>query len=175
MKIGVVAILLFFLSGCSANWHLNRALEKDPTILVQNADTTVIEKIEYRPVNIFVTDTIEIKVYSDTIRFDTITEFVGYDLQPIYMYSRDSIARAKIWIEKGRLFANVWAVVDTSISWSDSISIMQKQITIEREIRRKTEVELKTKTTFLQKMKILGILVGILILLISVITIFKRR
>lgn len=36
-------ILLFLLSSCSASWHYNRAIEKDPSI-VKN-DTTIVEKI----------------------------------------------------------------------------------------------------------------------------------
>lgn len=36
-------ILLLLLSSCSASWHYNRAIEKDPSI-VRN-DTTVVEKI----------------------------------------------------------------------------------------------------------------------------------
>jgi hypothetical protein len=58
------------LSGCSANWHLRKAISKDPTILTQGV---VIERV---------TDTIEVLVPElrvDTLHawsIDTVTSYV---------------------------------------------------------------------------------------------------
>lgn len=76
----VVAILL--LTSCSANWHLNRAIKKDPsllkggdTVLVHDTQVVTKEKVLY---DSFVTteyDTVTIEdsfVYTQVIRKDNI-------------------------------------------------------------------------------------------------------
>ena len=75
-----VAILLF--ASCSANWHLNRAIKKDPsllkggdTVLVHDTVITTKEKVLY---DSFVTteyDTVTIEdsfVYTQVIRKDNV-------------------------------------------------------------------------------------------------------
>ena len=65
MKVWIYLLILISLVGCSAEWHLNKALKKDPTIL----DTG-----EY-----FVVDTIHVReavLISDTFvstKYDTLT------------------------------------------------------------------------------------------------------
>lgn len=78
---------MLVVSGCSANWHLQRAIAKNPTIvdsaLVVKFDTTVItQSVEYR--DTFVTKSIDTIVinngksttkiirHHDTIRVDQI-------------------------------------------------------------------------------------------------------
>jgi hypothetical protein len=63
-------ILVVFLSGCSANWHLKKAIAKDPSILTEGV---VIERV---------TDTITVvtpELQVDTIHewsVDTVTTYV---------------------------------------------------------------------------------------------------
>ena len=76
----VIAILL--LASCSANWHLNRAIKKDPSLL-KSRDTvlvhdTVITTKEYTLTDSFFTtcyDTVTIEdsfVYTQVIRKDNL-------------------------------------------------------------------------------------------------------
>ena len=86
MRISFIAIILL-LTGCSANWHMKRAIAKNPSIvdssLVVKFDTTIItESVEYR--DTFVTKSIDTIVinngksttkiirHHDTIRVDQI-------------------------------------------------------------------------------------------------------
>lgn len=86
MRISFIAILIL-LTGCSANWHMKRAIAKNPSIvdssLVVKFDTTIItESVEYR--DTFVTKSIDTIVinngksttkiirHQDTIRVDQI-------------------------------------------------------------------------------------------------------
>ena len=86
MRISFIAILLL-LTGCSANWHMKRAIAKNPSIvdtsLVIKFDTTIItESVEYR--DTFVTKSIDTIIinngksttkiirHHDTIRVDQI-------------------------------------------------------------------------------------------------------
>lgn len=86
MRISFIAILLL-LTGCSANWHMKRAIAKNPSIvdtsLVIKFDTTIItESVEYR--DTFVTKLIDTIIinngksttkiirHHDTIRVDQI-------------------------------------------------------------------------------------------------------
>jgi len=174
MKIIKIVILLFFLSGCSASWHISRALEKDPEILVQAADTSTVEKIVYRPVKVFVTDTIKVSVKSDTIIFDTLTKFEKLNIKPLFLVSNDSIAHAKIWAVNGVLHAEIWARLDTVIQWQDSILYLQKEINRITEINRKTKVEITEKINFFDKVKILGTIILSIIMIFFLLFIIKQ-
>lgn len=39
----LIAIILFLLGSCSASWHANRALKKDPSIKTEFSDTNVVQ------------------------------------------------------------------------------------------------------------------------------------
>lgn len=86
MRISFIALMLV-VSGCSANWHMKRAIAKNPSIvdtsLVIKFDTTIItESVEYR--DTFVTKSIDTIIinngksttkiirHHDTIRVDQI-------------------------------------------------------------------------------------------------------
>ena len=60
-RLSTAFALVILLSGCSANWHLKRAISKDPTILTQGV---VIERV---------VDTIE--VITPELRVDTLHRF----------------------------------------------------------------------------------------------------
>jgi hypothetical protein len=61
MKYLIITVLL---CGCSAQWHLKKALKKDPSIITTTLDTIVVSE----PVNIIDTFTLS-KI--DTFTFDT--------------------------------------------------------------------------------------------------------
>jgi hypothetical protein len=132
---------------------LRRALELDSTILIQKADTTEVETIEYRPISILIKDTIQFSFISDTAYMDTLLTTEKINIAPFTIYSQDSIARARIWVNDGRIFANVWAVVDTAIQCQDSVEYLQKEITREREIRRQTKVEIMEMESTLKRIQ----------------------
>lgn len=80
-------ILILLLSGCSAQWHLKKALKKDPSIITTTLDTVVISKpISLRDtftlskVDTFIIDTggvrTEIYRYYDTFK---INQFIKGD------------------------------------------------------------------------------------------------
>ena len=63
MKCGAGLIIIALLSSCSATWHLNRAIKKDPTIMV--GDTMVVMDTVVLP-PVAITDTAITKQH-DTI------------------------------------------------------------------------------------------------------------
>jgi hypothetical protein len=60
-RLSTAFAIVILLTGCSANWHLKRAISKDPTILTQGV---VIDRV---------TDTIE--VITPELRVDTLHRF----------------------------------------------------------------------------------------------------
>jgi len=63
MKCGAGLIIIALLSSCSATWHLNQAIKKDPTIMV--GDTLVVRDTVVTP-PVAITDTVTTKQH-DTI------------------------------------------------------------------------------------------------------------
>lgn len=93
MKIWAWAMLALLLTGCSADWHLRKALKKDPSLLTTKTitvmDTVVTEPIVVRDTTILKQrDTIEI--VKDRFRlkivrsFDTLMIDGGCDADTIY-------------------------------------------------------------------------------------------
>jgi hypothetical protein len=93
MKIWAGAMLALLLTGCSADWHLRKALKKDPSLLTTKTitvmDTVVTEPIVVRDTTILrQRDTIEI--VKDRFRlkivrsFDTLMIDGGCDADTIY-------------------------------------------------------------------------------------------
>lgn len=89
----IFLLLILMLSGCSAEWHLTRAIKKDPTILTQKEvivrDTIVTKPVVVKDtVTLSKTDTIEI--VKDRFRvkivrsYDTLIIDGGCDADTIY-------------------------------------------------------------------------------------------
>lgn len=122
-RVSITAITLFLLlslSGCSANWHLRKAIAKDPTILqpkeILLIDTVVVsEGIRVDTLAYFSTDTItlekerlrvQIKRIYDTLRIsaecklDTIRIIDRVELPPRikYVEKEDKWTRMLLWI-----------------------------------------------------------------------------
>lgn len=70
MRALTLLVILISLVGCSAEWHLNRALKKDPTIVdtgsIYILDTLVIRK-EVSTVDTFITEKYDTLVMWDSI------------------------------------------------------------------------------------------------------------
>lgn len=67
--LALIAFIFITLSGCSASWHIKRAISKDPSIL--KADTiTIKDTVEVYILEIQVKDSVIIK--HDTLRVDSI-------------------------------------------------------------------------------------------------------
>ena len=122
-RVSITAITLFLLlslSGCSANWHLRKAIAKDPTILqpkeILLIDTVVVsEGIRVDTLAYFYTDTftiekerlrVQIKRIYDTLRIsaecksDTIRIIDRVELPPRikYVEKEDKWTRMLLWI-----------------------------------------------------------------------------
>jgi len=63
MRCGAGLIIIALLSSCSATWHLNRAIKKDPSIMAK--DTLVVKDTVVLP-PVAITDTVTTKLH-DTI------------------------------------------------------------------------------------------------------------
>ena len=81
-------ILIVLLSSCSSQWHLRKAIAKDPTILTQGV---VVETV---------TDTIRVEVSSDSLRGVTdISDFLqSLDTVQEFEFKENGI-RAKVTID----------------------------------------------------------------------------
>ena len=68
----IIVILGFILSGCSANWHIKKAIQKDPDILSKKIS------IEY----------IKEKIPIDTVFHIPLYEFLKLDTIPRIIYEK---------------------------------------------------------------------------------------
>lgn len=127
------AALMFF-SSCSAQWHLQRAIEKDPSII--KSKTIVLKETHKRDTLIFFHKSILLPIPKDTARIDTvITKDTTLNIKPIV--KKQGIVTLKVSVKNGRLQA--FATVDSTIIYNlrDSIrlknALVDRQITINKE------------------------------------------
>jgi hypothetical protein len=73
-RIKLAILVTILLSSCSAQWHLRRALKKDPTIITTKLDSIIVQK------DILVTDTFRLS------KIDTFTMDTGGVITNIYKY-----------------------------------------------------------------------------------------
>ena len=111
-----VIILFFVMTGCSAQWHVKRAVLKDPSILdykevrldtvivtkpVQMTDTftlreydTIVNRvngIEYKIIRRVDTFNLDIKCPPDTVRIEVVKNVPQIKYQPLSWYNRPGI------------------------------------------------------------------------------------
>lgn len=85
-RLSTAFLTIVLLSGCSANWHLKRAIAKDPSILtaevIQDTITLVTPELRVDTVHRFSSDTLTTVVDRVTIRtkVDTINRTVYVDV-----------------------------------------------------------------------------------------------
>jgi hypothetical protein len=170
MKTIVIILALIIFGGCSAQWHLNKALKKDPEIINTEADTLTNLSIRYVDTTITINREIPVKIVSDTVYLDSIViPDVKASFDTIKVVSSDSIARANISMHNGRLNVEIWAVLDTLIPYRDSLTLKNKIIYEQKEVIRKSKAEIRKKDTALDYIKwtLFGI-IGLIVLIIII-------
>ena len=101
-------LLLIFIFGCSDQWYLRKALEKNPNILDTKYDSTRKISVDYSDTVYHFSKDVNISYKSDTVYFrDTISE-LGNDT--IKITSRDSTANAKAYYDKFSIQADFFEV-----------------------------------------------------------------
>jgi len=131
-KLGAVVILLTQ-SGCSASWHLKRAIAKDPSIMrdtIVRVDTTIVTN-ERRVVDtLVITDTIVREIESngarvrlqrihDTIHVDVVcppdTIRVTAEIPIERIIYKEAPAEKGVWFQIKAVMALLFAIVVASI------------------------------------------------------------
>ncbi len=172
-----ILILIVLMSGCSASWHLERALQKDDSILDVKADTTQIDSIEYKDTTISVTDTVTVKLKSDTAFLDTVVydtiEQKKCRFGKITAHSDDGIAHATVYHD-GSLKLKAYATLDTVHVLQDSIDYLRKRYINQIIINKATKATIN-KRSFSDYIKTIAvkIAIGFIVLITLYLTIKK--
>jgi len=162
-------LAVLILTSCSAGNLAMRALKKDPTIFDIKADTIETVKIEYRPVKVFIHDTIQVNFTSDTAYIDTLIILNTININPITIVSNDGIAHAQIRIKNGRIISKIWAVIDTTFNWQDSVIIQQKEIHTLQQINKKAQITINEKSSLLKKLQYIIISIAVLFIILIIV------
>ena len=125
MKKWLLVLLIPFLSGCSATWHMNRAVKKDPSIL--KVDTIVLKDTIYIPQEI-VQDTLVLKdvdtvlVETEKVRVRILRNFDTIQLQAeckdTTIYVEKVVYRDKVVFDQSRTWkdmVNTWMITVITI------------------------------------------------------------
>lgn len=78
-------ILILILSSCSAQWHIRKAIEKDPTIL-QSDTITVIDTVQIITKEVQVDSVFKLSTDTVTIRKDKLTIKHYYQRDSIFIW-----------------------------------------------------------------------------------------
>lgn len=154
-------IIILLLSGCSAEYHLKKALDKDSDILEVKADTvTRIEVKEADTAFIRETETV-FKLRTDTVKIvKTITKKISFDT----IKATNGIANAVTWIDAGDVNLQTWAVMDTVIKLQDTIRFKQEIITKYRDIIETKQAKIQKYSKFEEYVRWAAWILGLLIL-----------
>lgn len=175
----LVWVLVLILSGCSASWHYQKAIEKNPELIKSTLDSLKSYHVEWVDSTIYIFRKIPLKVVSDT----------GHVVRPIYLrdsvypedtltaHSSDGLAHASTWFKDGNQHLITYATIDTLINWRDSVEVRNKTIHEQTRIIEQREVEIKEKETFIQKLKRILLIVASVagVLLLIGVFIFGKR
>lgn len=168
--------LFFFLSSCSADWYLKKAIQKDPTLLLQDTTVVEVEKVQLDTVFESSTDTIEIASDIDSILYSLNLQEVCKDvIKPIVRY----IDNFK-WIDSTIVLQDtiqteeVYLILQTLLETSDSGTIkLETSLTDLKVSVPQSTVELDTDSSFLKKQG--EILLFILLILFGVISVLSLK
>jgi hypothetical protein len=142
----VLYILFLILTGCSAQYHLDRALRKNPDILDIEADTTITVDLSYTDTIVNISQNKPVKIVSDTITInDTIKTEKPINLPKKTYKSPDGIAHAELKIENSRIDLTVWSVMDTVLTLRKKLNITTQQKDSLIEITKKQEATITEK------------------------------
>lgn len=171
----LVIILSIIMTGCSAQWHLNKALKKDPKIIDTKADTVINKQVTFSDTVIQVEKQVKFKVLSDTVTVDSIViKEVNQTIEPFEIVSNDSIAHARVSIYKGKLNIKVWAVLDTLVYYKDSIRLKNKTIENQKTVIQENKATIKEKSSFIDKLKLIAFGIGGVFLVFFVVLIVVK-
>jgi hypothetical protein len=125
---------------------LDRAVEKDPTILDIRADTTITVNLSYTDTIVHISQNKPVKIVSDTITInDTIQTEKPINLPKKRYSSPDGIAHAELEIENSRIDLRVWSVMDTVLTLRKKLNITTRQKDSLIEITKKQEATITKK------------------------------
>ena len=169
-------IIILLLSSCTAQWHLQKAIEKEQDIIDVQADTTLRVNISYKDTAIFLQRAAKFEFISDTGRVDTLIkkDSILPDFGPLNISSYDSIAHAKAWIKDQRLWLETWATVDTSKIIQDTVQIKQKIIDSLKVINTQKEATIRKKESWIKSVQRWAVIGGIIIFVVALVILIKK-
>jgi len=156
-------LLIILLSGCSAEWHIKRAVIKDPEVFKRTSDTSVITKISTQ-------DTVIIFNRSERINFVTDTAFERSGLKWIFESENENI---KTKIERIRDTIKVFVGVDTVLTLKDSVRLQNRFIDRQKEIITSREVEITEIRSFASKLETWVTIAGIIVFILVILQIYS--
>lgn len=163
-------LLLLLLSGCSAEYHLKKAIEKDSGILETEADT--ITRIETKAADTLIireTKTV-FKLRTDTVRItETIEQVFTFDT----IRATNGIANAITWMTSGNVNLETWAATDTIIKLKDTIKVKQKIITKYRDITKTQQAKIQKYSRFEEYIRWAAWILGLLVLIGIVVVVIR--
>ena len=169
----ILIILLLIFSGCSAQWHVRRALQIDSTILNTKYDSTRTIDINYSDSIYYFTRSIKVLHESDTghVR-DTFPNTTGDTLK---VTSDDSTAHARAYYDsQGLLNLQTWSMIDKLIRYEDSIKLQNKTITHKDRIIEQREATIQKKKSFISQLQTY-LVIGIVVIFVIIIVIFISK
>jgi uncharacterized lipoprotein len=165
-KIGVILFVVLILSGCSASWHIDRALKIDPDILETTYDTTLEVNVSFKDTTVFLEQAVKVEWISDTGHVQTDTVYECEDIPPIKAFSKDSSAMAEAWVKDGRLNQKVWAKKDTVLILRDTATITVEMYDSLMTVVQENTYTKKEKQSLLDWIKNGLALIGIILVIV---------
>jgi len=156
-------LLIILLSGCSAEWHIKRAVIKDPEVFKRTSDTSVITKISTQ-------DTLIIFNRAERINFVTDTAFERSGLKWIFESENENI---KTKIERIRDTIKVFVGVDTVLTLKDSVMLQNRFIDRQKEIITSREVEITEIKSFADKLETWVTIAGVIVFILVILQIYS--
>lgn len=128
MKTILIGIIALLLSSCSAQWHLQRALEIDPTII--KSTSIKLTEVHKRDTLIFINRPVILAMPRDTARIDS-TVFT--DIKPSFgpIVKKQGIVTLTVEMIEGRLKA--FATVDSTMIYDLKFQVRIKDAIIDRQ------------------------------------------
>jgi hypothetical protein len=143
-----IIILSLLLSGCSATWHIQKAVQKKPNIL--KTDTIVKNITTKRDTTILLDTNITVLLPRDTVRIERIlSKYVTLD--PIK--EKNGIITVEACINNGKL--NILSYLDSTMiyRYKDSLLIKDAIISNLREITVEQGVIIEEKELLIDRLK----------------------
>jgi hypothetical protein len=146
LPIIVVAVLF---SGCSAQWHLGKALQKDPQIIDVKRDSVVTVETLLKDTIYHLDTSYHLMILSDTV---TITErfSLPVNMDTVTAIGADGISHARASVHNGKMKLETWAKLDTVVKLHAIIKGQTKFITKQVRIMEEREATIKKKNSLMQ-------------------------